>query len=181
MIMKRLMVVAIVAMVAAVVLLLDSTPVAADPPEDDIGRARHAVYVDGHVEDSAGLMFAVSSGGATGASAVQATGQINPWGCNFHRDNPESTFDPGPGYARRRLGLSALRHHPLVATIWQELSEWEGANFTIEAVKTSICPAGTGGPACHPTLDDGVLMQAYINAPCEIGTTKRYVHMAYGP
>ena len=181
MIMKRLMVVAIVAMVAAVVLLLDSTPVAADPPEDDIGRARHAVYVDGHVEDSAGLMFAVSSGGATGASAVQATGQINPWGCNFHRDNPhESTFDPGPGYAQAKARIECSQAPPPhVATIWQELSKWEGANFTIEAVKTSICPAGTGGPACHPTLDDGVLMQAYINAPCEIGATKRYVHMAY--
>ena len=83
------------------------------------------------------------------------------------------------GMLRRRLGLSALRHHPLMLPPFGRNCQNEGANFTIEAVKTSICPAGTGGPVCHPTLDDGVLMQAYINAPCEIGTTKRYVHMAY--
>ena len=40
--------------------------------------------------------------------------------------------------------------------------------------------SGVGDPDCYPTLNGGVLMRGYINAPYEVGTTKRYVHLAIG-
>lgn len=157
---KRLLAVAFFAAAVAVAgLASNPASVAADPGEDE-----------------ADAMRVVSSDGE-----VQASGQVNPWGCYFHRDKPhESKIDPGPGHAQAKARIECRVPPPVhVATIWQELSKWEGSTFTIEAVKTSVCPSGIGEPDCHPTLRHGVLMQAYINAPCEIGTRKRYVQLAY--
>lgn len=148
----RLTVVAVVAAVVAVAAMASNpTPAAADPGEDE-----------------ADAMRVVVSDGTGGDSETQASGQTNPWGCDFHRDSPhESTVDPGPGYAQAKARIECTVAPPAhVATIWQELSKWEGSDFTIEAVKTSICPSGVGRPDCHPNLNSkGVLMQAYINAP----------------
>ena len=48
------------------------------------------------------------------------------------------------------------------------------------AVNYSVCPAGTGipEPECFNSLDDDVLMRAFVNVACEIGETYRWVHLA---
>ena len=53
-----------------------------------------------------------------------------------------------------------------------------GSSIVIEEVKTSECPSGTGAPKCYPGLNEGELMRAYINTPCEIGATYRWVQLA---
>ena len=158
---NRLMAVAVVAVAVAVVTLVSNpTPVAADPGEDN-GDAMVVVW--------------------NGGGVAESSSQANPWGCNFYRDNPhESRRRPGPGYAQAKARIECrVAPPPHVATIWQELSKFEDGDFTVEAVKTSVCPSGAGEPDCYPTLRNKILMQAYINAPCEIGTTKRYVQLAY--
>ena len=113
-------------------------------------------------------------------SAIQSGGKPNPWGCRLEVDSPhESRDDPGPGYVQGKARIECNIAPPThTASIWQELSKWEGSEFTIEQTKTSYCPSEVGGPKCYPTLQRRVLMRAYINAPCEVGTRKRYVHLA---
>ena len=157
----------------------DQSEDAPSPGDYDIDRTRHAVSVDGHVVDADGLM--VTEG--TNANAAIGTSSVaNPWGCVIRAHHPhESTIDPGAGYVQAKATIECSTTPPAhTANIWQELSKWEGSNFTIEAVKTSYCPSGVGDPDCYPTLNGGVLMRGYINAPCEIGTTRRYVHLALG-
>ena len=161
---KRLLIVAVVAVVTTVATAAsDPALVAADSGGEPM-----------RVVSSVGVH------GAAGAGAIQTSGQVNPWGCYFHRDNPhESLDDPGPGHAQAKAWIKCRVAPPAhVATIWQELQKW-GLTVTIEAVKTSICPSGVGEPDCYPTLNHRVLMRAYVNAPCEIGTTAWYVQLAY--
>ena len=144
-------------------------PVAADPG-DDIDRM---AVVSNEREAKAS------------SSSMSNNGVPNPWGCRLEVDNPhESKDDPGPGNAQGKARIKCdTAPPPHVASIWQELSKWEGSDFTIEAEKTSYCPSGTGAPKCYPNLhprpSNKTLMEAYINAPCEIGTTKRYVQIAF--
>ncbi len=169
------LVVALVGLVA-----FSGSAYATGPGEDDIDHARYTASVDdGHVDDTDGLM--VTEGANTNVGI--GTGSVmNPWGCVIRAHHPhESTVFPGPGFVQAKATIEcSTAPPPHTASIWQELSKWEGSNFTIEAIKTSYCPSGLGAPDCYPLLNGGVLMRAYISAPCEVGTTKRYVHLARG-
>ncbi len=151
---------------------------ATGPVDDDIDSVRQAAAVDGSV-DADGVM---ATEGNYANAAVGSGTVVNPWGCRIRAHHPhESTVDPGPGYVQAKATIECTTTPPThTAEIWQELSKWEGSDFTIEAVKTSFCPSGVGEPDCYPTLNGAILMRGYINAPCEVGTTKRYVHLSIG-
>ena len=151
----------------------------ASPVEEDIDTIRRAASVDDHVVGADGEM---ATGGINANSAIGAGSVVNPWGCIIRAHHPhESSINPGPGHAQAKATIECTTAPPThTAETWQELSKWQGSDFTIEAVKTSYCPSGVGQPNCYPTLNGDILMRGYINAPCDIGTTKRYVHLAIG-
>ena len=172
-----MMMLAIVVVMTA--LTVYSTALAAGPADDEIDHARATAAVDGHVGETDGRMVAE---GANANAGIGTGGVVNPWGCVIRAHHPhESTIYPGPGFVQAKATIECTTvPPPHTASIWQELSKWEGSDFTIEAIKTSYCPSGLGGPDCYPTLSGGVLMRGYISAACEVGTRKRYVHLARG-
>ncbi len=174
---KRIRNIGLLVVVLAALMAFSSGPYAAGPGGDDIDLARYTASVDdGHVDDTDGLMV---TEGAHANSGLGTGSVVNPWGCVIRAHDPhESKIDPGPGYVQAKATIECSTAPPLhIASIWQELSKWVGSNFTIEAVKTSYCPSGVGDPDCYATLNGGALMRRYINVPCEVGTTRRYVHL----
>ncbi len=142
-------VLAIIAIVAVVATVANPTPALADPGiEKDPGVEK---------EDDSDLMVVVSSDHDAGASgfAIKAAGEPNPWGCKLNVDSPhESRDDPGPGYIQAKANIQCnVAPPPHTASIWQELSKWEGSKFTILRTKTSYCPSGVGEPKCYPNLN----------------------------
>ena len=179
---KRLTVVAIVAVVAAAATLASNPmSVAADPGEDDIGLLRRAASVEddgGPGEDGAGLMLVASSG-----DGAMQTRSINPWGCRTRAHDPHESqgSSPGPGNVHGKTTIECnTTPPPHTAEIVQELSKWNGLTFIPVATKTSNCPSRVGAPDCYPNRRGKVLMRGYISAPCEIGTTERYLQIAIG-
>ncbi len=171
---KRSMVVAIVAVVAATATLAaNPMSVAADPGEDDIGLLRQAASVEddsGPGEDGGGLMLAASSG-----DGAMQTRRVNPWGCRTRAHDPHESkgSNPGPGNVQGKTTIECTTTPPPhTAEIVQELSKWNGLTFIPVATKMSNCPSGVGDPDCYPNRKGKVLMRGYISAPCEIGTTE---------
>ena len=64
----------------------------------------------------------------------------NPWGCRIRAHDPhESDLNPGPGNVQAKATIECPVTPPAnVATIWQELSKWEGSDLAIEGINNSL-------------------------------------------
>ncbi len=193
---KRLMAVMLMAVLIVAVASVggvaradEPTPVPANTPEGDLADARQQTYENGSYGggpdgNSDGLMYMVSDTSAAETADDAGTAmniQPNPWGCRIRADNPHEPHDsPGPGNIRGKAAINCTTLPPShVATIWQELSRWEGSDYAIQEVNYSVCPSGQGDPDCYPTrLRNGVLMRGYVVTSCEIGTTYVWVQLA---
>ena len=188
---RRLVVMLVMAMVIAIAgVSYDAGSAAADEPvpppttpEDELADFRQFIYDNGDQEE--GFLFVGSGDSLAGAAAATAANiEPNPWGCKIHADHPhESSDDPGPGHIQGKGRITCTTTPPPnVASIWQELSRWEGSEVVIMATNNSVCPSRLGDPRpeCFPNLKKKLLMRAFVNVACEIGTTYRWVHLAEG-
>ena len=204
---RLIQLIAVVAIAAAAVAVatLDTNTVSADGPvEDDFTDVRQFIndngsFGSGTDGDSGSFMFMSSDtpgldmhgpwfpmndevNNYTGMSTSMRSFQANPWGCRVKAHSPhESSIDPGLGHVQAKADINCTSvPPPHISIIVQDLSRVAGSSIIIEEVKTSSCPSGDGEPNCHPGLDHNRLMRAYINTPCEIGATYRWIHVAEG-
>lgn len=187
---KRLMAVLLMAVLIVAVASVggvaeadEPTPVPPSTPEDELADFRQFIYDNGSHGD--GFLFVASGGNAAGtAGGVAANIEPNPWGCKIWADHPHESHDnPGPGHIQGKARITCVTAPPQnVATIWQELTRFEGSDDVIMATNNSLCPARSGNPRpeCYPNLKRRLLMRAFVNVACEVGTTYRWVHIAEG-
>ena len=169
---------------------MNQADVFADGPDDDLAHARQFTHDNGYYGGGTdgngdGLLYMISDASAPGTevkSGMAMDIEPNPWGCHIRADDPhESDKKPGPGNIQAKAAIECSVAPPdNIATIWQELSKWDGSDFSIEAENESICPSRVGKPRphCYPTLRHSEIMRAYVNTACTIGATDRWVELA---